>query len=91
MVCKSHLYAKTTVIRLQSMQNARCFYNIHEFSENYCGKMILNHTEKVSSSQILSKTLGKFLVTEKSFENLLEHFEKLKLNPPKVIRDKIIK
>ena len=66
-------------------------YNIYEFSENYYGKMIINHTEKVSNSQILSKTPGKFLVTEKCFENILEQFEMLKLDPPKVIKDKIIK
>jgi len=53
--------------------------------------MLLNHTEKVSSSQILSNTPSKFLVTEKGFENLLEHFEMLKLDPPKVIKDKIKK
>ena len=66
-------------------------YNINEFSKNYYGKMILNHTEKVSSSEILSRAQGKFLVTEKCFENLLEHFEMLKLDPPKVIKDKIIR
>ena len=66
-------------------------YNIHEFSKNYYGKMILNHTEKVSSSQILSKKPSKFLVTEKCFQNLLEHFEMLKLDPPEVIKDKIIR
>ncbi len=63
-------------------------YDIHEFSTNYYGKMILNHTEKVSNSQILSKAPDKFLVTNKCFENLLEHFEMLKLDPPKVIKNK---
>jgi len=66
-------------------------YDIHEFSNNYYGKMILDHTEKTSNSQILSKAQGKFVVTEKCFENLLDNFKMLKLEPPNVIKNKINK
>jgi len=64
-------------------------YDIRELSKNYYGKMILNYTEKASSSQILSKTPNKFIVTDKGYENLLDNFKMLKLNPPNVIRSKI--
>ena len=66
-------------------------YDIHEFSNNYYGKMILDHTEKTSNSQILSKAQGKFVVTEKCFENLLDNFKMLKLEPSNVIKNKINK
>ena len=62
-------------------------YDIHELSNNYYGKMILNHTEKVSDSQILSKTSGKFVVTGKCFEDLSDNFKMLKLDPPQVIKN----
>jgi len=64
-------------------------YDIHELSNNYYGKMLLNHTEKVSNSQILTKAPGKFIVTDKCFENLLDNFKMLKLEAPKVIKSKI--
>ena len=51
--------------------------------------MILNHTEKVSNSQILFKAPGKFVVTDKCYENLLGIFKMLKLDPPIVTRSKI--
>lgn len=63
-------------------------YDIHELSKNYYGKMILNHTEKGSSSQILSKAQGKFVVTDKCYENLLDNYKLLKLDTPKVIKSK---
>jgi len=63
-------------------------YDIHELSKNYYGKMILNHTEKVSSSQILSKAQGKFVVTDKCYENLLDNYKMLKLDTPKVVKSK---
>ena len=47
--------------------------------------MILKHTEKVSSSQILNKSSGNFVVTEKCVENLIDDFKLLKLEPPEVI------
>ena len=62
-------------------------YDIHELSNNYYGKMILNHTEKVSDSQILSKASGKFVVTDKCFEDLSDNFKMLKLDPPQVIKN----
>jgi len=64
-------------------------YDIHELSKNYYGKMLLNHTEKVSNSQILSKAPGKFVITDKCFEDLLDNFKMLKLDPPSVIKSKI--
>ena len=64
-------------------------YDIHELSKNYYGKMILNHTEKVSKSQILSRAPGKFIVTEQCYENLVENFKMLKLDAPKVVKSKI--
>jgi len=64
-------------------------YDIHELSKNYYGIMILNHTEKVSSSQILSKAPGKYVVTDKCFDDLLDNFKMLKLDPPKVFKSKI--
>ena len=64
-------------------------YDLHGLSKNYYGKMIINHTEKVSNSQILTKTQGKFVVTNKCFENLLDDFKMLKLDPPKVVGSKI--
>ncbi len=63
-------------------------YNIHELSNNYYGKMLLNHTEKVLNSQILSRAPGKFIVTNKCFEELLENFKLLKLDPPEVVKSK---
>jgi len=42
--------------------------------------------EKVSNSQILSKTQGKFVVTDKCYENLLDNFKMLKLDTPKVVK-----
>ena len=63
-------------------------YDIRELSKNYYGKMILNHTEKVSDSQILSKAQGKFLVTDKGFEILLDNFKMLKIDPPNIIKGK---
>ena len=63
-------------------------YDIHELSKNYYGKMILNHTEKVSNSQILSKTRGKFVITDKGYGNLVDDFKMLKLDPPTVIKSK---
>lgn len=63
-------------------------YDIHELSKNYYGKMILNHTEKVSDSQILSKAPGKFVITDKCYANLLDNFKMLKLDSPKVIISK---
>ena len=66
-------------------------YDIHELSNNYYGKMLLNHTEKVSNSQILSRASGKFIVTDKCFENLLDNFKMLKLDPPKVIKNPLNK
>ena len=53
--------------------------------------MILNHIEKAFSSQILSKSQGKFIVSDKSFEDLLDNYKMLKLDPPNVIRSKINK
>jgi len=53
--------------------------------------MIHNHTEKGSNSQILSKAQDKFVITDESFENLLDNFKMLKLDPPNVIRSKINK
>ena len=50
--------------------------------------MLPNHTEKVSNSQILSKTQSKFVITNKCFEDLLDNFKMLKLDPPNVIRSK---
>ncbi len=61
-------------------------YDIHEFSKNYYGKMILNHTEKVSNSQILSKAPGKFVVNDKCYKNLLDNFKMLKLDSPKLVK-----
>ena len=49
--------------------------------------MILNHTEKVSDSQILSKASGKFVVTDKCFDDLSDNFKMLKLDPPQVIKN----
>ena len=66
-------------------------YDIHELSDNYYGIMILNHIEKASSSQILSKSKGKFIVSDKGFEDLLDNFKMLKLDPPKVKKSKINK
>jgi len=66
-------------------------YNIHELSNNYYGKMILNHIEKLSLSQVVSRSQGKFNVTEKCFKELEENFKMLKLDPPKVIETKNIK
>jgi len=63
-------------------------YDIHELSKNYYGKKILNHTDKVSSSQILSKTPGKLIVSDKYFRNLIDNFKILKLDLPKVIQNK---
>ena len=61
-------------------------YDIHELSKNYYGRMIINHTEKTSNSQIISKTPGKLIVTDKCYENLLDNFKILKLDSPKVIK-----
>jgi len=66
-------------------------YDIHELSNNYYGIMILNHIEKASSSQIVSKSQGKFIVSDKGFEDLLDNFKMLKLDPPRVIKNKINK
>ena len=66
-------------------------YDIHELSNNYYGIMILNHIEKAFSSQILSKSQGKFIISDKSFEDLLDNYKMLKLDPPNVIRSKINK
>ena len=66
-------------------------YDIHELSKNYYGKMILSHIEKVSNSLILFKAPGKFVVTDECFENLLDNFKMLKLDPPNVIKNKINK
>jgi len=53
-------------------------YDIYELSKNYYGKMIHIYTEKASSSQMLSKASGKFVVTNECFENLLDNFKMLK-------------
>ena len=66
-------------------------YDIHELSNNYYGIMILNHLEKASSSQILSKSRYKFIVSDKVIEDLLDNFKMLKLDPPRVIKSKINK
>jgi len=66
-------------------------YDIHELSNNYYGIIILNHFEKASNSQILSKSQGKFIVSGKGFEDLLDNFKMLKLDPPRVIKSKINK
>ncbi len=66
-------------------------YDIHELSNNYYGIMILNHLEKASSSQILSKSRYKFIVSDKGIEDLLDNFKMLKLDPPRVIKSKINK
>jgi hypothetical protein len=63
-------------------------YNIHELSKNYYGKMILNHIEKMSDSQILSKAPGKFVITDQCYTNLLDDYKMLKLDSPKVIMSK---
>ncbi|MHA1507394.1 MAG: hypothetical protein ACTSO6_01675 [Promethearchaeota archaeon] len=63
-------------------------YDIHELSNNYYGIMILNHIEKASSSQILLKSRDKFIISDKGFEDLLDNFEMLKLDPPRVIKSK---
>jgi hypothetical protein len=61
-------------------------YDIHDLSNNYYGKMILNHIDKVFNSQILSKTVGKFVVTDKCYESLVENFKMLKVDV--VVRSK---
>ena len=66
-------------------------YDIQELSNNYYGKMILNQTEKVSNSQIVSKASDKFIVTDEYFNNLLDNFKMLDLDAPKVIKNKINK
>jgi len=66
-------------------------YNIHELSKNYYRKMILSHTEKGFTSLILTKAPDKFVVTDEYFENLLDNFKMLKLDPPNVIKNKINK
>ena len=53
--------------------------------------MILNQTEKVSNSQIVSKASDKFIVTDEYFNNLLDNFKMLDLDAPKVIKNKINK
>ncbi|MHA1234221.1 MAG: hypothetical protein ACTSQL_03940 [Promethearchaeota archaeon] len=63
-------------------------YDIHELSNNYYGIMILNHIEKASRSQILLKSRDKFIISDKGFEDLLDNFEMLKLDPPRVIKSK---
>ncbi|MFX0074802.1 MAG: hypothetical protein ACFE96_05135 [Candidatus Hermodarchaeota archaeon] len=63
-------------------------YDIHEFSKNYYGKMILNHIDKAFNSQILSKTTGKFIITDKCYESLVDSFEMLKLDVPKIVQSK---
>jgi len=63
-------------------------YDIHELSYNYYGTMILNHIEKASNSQILSKSQGKFIISDKGFEDLLDNFKMLKLDPPRAIKSK---
>jgi len=63
-------------------------YDIHELSYNYYGTMILNHIEKASNSQILSKSQGKFIISDKGFEYLLDNFKMLKLDPPRAIKSK---
>jgi len=63
-------------------------YDIHELSYNYYGTMILNHIEKASNSQILSKSQGKFIISDKGFEDLLGNFKMLKLDPPRAIKSK---
>ena len=50
--------------------------------------MILNQTEKVSNSQIVSKASDKFI---EYFNNLLDNFKMLDLDAPKVIKNKINK
>jgi len=80
---------KQELLNCKLYKNNDTSYDIHELSKNYYGKMLLNHTEKVSNSQILSKSPGKFIVTDKCFENLLDNFKMLKLGPPNVIKSKI--
>ena len=63
-------------------------YDIYDLSNNYYGKMILNHINKVYNSQILSKTVGKFIVTDKCYESLLDNFKMLKLDVPIVVKSK---
>ncbi len=82
---------KQELLNCKLYKNNDTSYDIHELSKNYYGKMLLNHTEKVSDSQILSKAPGKFIVTDKCFENLLDNFKMLKLDPPNVIKSKIKK
>lgn len=88
---------KVIYILRQQLLNCRIYkiddksYDIQELSNNYYGKLILNHTEKVSNSQIVSKALDKFIVTDEYFNNLLDNFKMLNLDTPKVIKNKINK
>jgi len=66
-------------------------YDIHELSNNYYGIMLLSHIEKASSSQIRSKSHGKFIVSPQGYRDLLDSFKMLKLDYPKVIKSKINK
>jgi hypothetical protein len=60
-------------------------YDVHEFVENYYGKIILEDLTNNGMEIDYESKPNKILIEESGFEQLLENFEFLKINPPRII------
>lgn len=60
-------------------------YDVHEFAENYYGKIILEELTKNGTELDYESKPNKILIEESGIELLIENFEFLKINPPKIV------
>jgi hypothetical protein len=63
-------------------------YDVHEFADNYYGKIILEDLAENGAEIDYDSEQNKVLIEESSLKQLIENHELLKINPPKIILPK---